>query len=152
MTQQVKQFIEENRELIDTPAELLQQTPANIFAELYNILKTADVIENYFDNFYLYYEEGYTDYYPAKCKSFEEAIEKAIQVVSDRNVLIKIYIDNKKGGPVLQGKKQYPSTKIDENTSTQDVVFSDGSVYRIHYVKGTSRYAYPEYDHHEKIK
>ena len=104
MTQQVKQFIEDNRQLLNSPSELLKETPAKIFAELYNILKRADVIENYFDNFYLYYEEGYTDHYPAKCKSFEEAIEKAIQVVSERNVIIHIYIDNKKGGPVFKGK------------------------------------------------
>lgn len=152
MTQEVKSFIENNKYLLDDPEELLKHASSKIFAELYNILKTANLVEDYFDSFYLYYEEGYTDHYPAKCKSFEEAIEKAIQVVSGRNVIIKIYIDSKKDGPVLQGKKQYPSTKIDENTSTQDVVFSDGSVYRIHYVKGTSRYAYPEYDHHEKIK
>lgn len=152
MTQEVKYFLENNKYLLDAPEELLKLASSKIFAELYNILKTAGLVKDYFDSFYLHYEEGQTDHYPAKCKSFEEAIEKAIQVVSDRNVIIKIYIDDKKDGPVLQGEKQYPRTKIDENTSTQDVVFSDDSIYRLYYVKVTSKYAYYRYHHYEKIK
>lgn len=155
MKKQTKQFIENNQHLLDdVPEELLKHAPVKLFAEVYSILKMAGIIDDYTEKFYLHYTDGESDRYPANVDSFEKAIDRAIKVLADQNITLNIYADaHGSSSSVLTGQRILaPRNYLDEKHSTEDVIFSDGSVYRIHYITGPGKYSYPEYDHHERIK
>lgn len=137
MTPETKLYLEQNIGLIENNnfEEFFENTPCDIFDEVYMALRDADIKFEFLTDFYIGYEINKEPEYLTSEGCLEDAKESAIDFIKDTPEIKSIYVG-------ITFKDLVWSATIGDFTSSgksgyhdgyRDITCSDGIVYRATY-------------------